>query len=220
MSLKSHNLDSERLFDCPFIEHTSVLSIFFLQTTRSNRKFPMHSAGEQARETEPKRVRNKFTQEEDDTIVQIVSRFGAHSWRSIAANLPGRTARQIRERYVNYLAPNVCKDPWTPEEDQRLRDKVAEHGRKWSLIARFFENRTDVTLKNRWLKLQRGDRKKQRLKSRKTTRKRVVLLNPNPPEQPDLTEEANNIILDENCDGWVESQDFTVSSPPEWDVLF
>ena len=178
------------------------------------------SAGGEVRDG--KRVRNKFTPQEDDTIIRIVNDFGAHSWRLIAANLPGRTARQIRERYVNYLAPNVCKEPWTEEEDQQLREKVAEHGRKWSQIAKYFENRTDVTIKNRWLKLQRCDRKKNRAKSRKAKKRVVVVQRPlSPPQQTKTEAEAGDeIILDEDFNGFMDFHDFTVTSQIEWDVMF
>lgn len=108
-----------------------------------------------------KPARLRFTHEEDLIIMKLVSKHGAREWKIFETYLPGRTGRQIRERYINYLSPDTKRSGWTDEEDDLLRKKVREHGRKWSTIATFFSGRTDVTLKNRWLKLQRRDRLKE-----------------------------------------------------------
>jgi hypothetical protein len=71
-------------------------------------------------------------------------------WGQIAAEMRDRTQRQCRERYKNYLAPDLKCASWTPAEDQTLRDRVAEYGPKWAAIATFFEERSDVSVKNRW----------------------------------------------------------------------
>lgn len=103
-----------------------------------------------------KKTRTKFTKAEDELILDLVSLMGPRSWNNIANHCPNRTARQIRERYVNYLSPKVQNKPWTEEEDALLGEKVCEFGRKWSKIAKFFSNRTDVTIKNRWVKIERN----------------------------------------------------------------
>jgi hypothetical protein len=61
-----------------------------------------------------------------------------------------RTARQCRERYRSYIAPNLSYSPWTKKEDELLRAKYLEIGPKWTQMAHFFVGRSDVTLKNRW----------------------------------------------------------------------
>jgi hypothetical protein len=65
-----------------------------------------------------------------------------------------RTARQCRERYKNYLSPIYRNNPWTDEEEAVLAEKVKELGQKWSAIARFFEGRSDVNVKNHWAAMQ------------------------------------------------------------------
>ena len=43
---------------------------------------------------------------------------------------------------------------WTPEEDDKLRRLVEEHGaRNWKKIAGYFEERTDVQCLHRWQKV-------------------------------------------------------------------
>jgi hypothetical protein len=61
-----------------------------------------------------------------------------------------RNARQCRERYKNYLSPNYRNTPWSPDEEHLLAQKVKELGQKWSAIAKFFEARSDVNVKNHW----------------------------------------------------------------------
>ncbi len=34
-----------------------------------------------------------------------------------------RTTKQVRERWINHLAPGIVKDYWTPEEDQLILDQ-------------------------------------------------------------------------------------------------
>jgi hypothetical protein len=70
-----------------------------------------------------------------------------------------RNARQCKERWMNYLSPDVSAHPWTDNDDQLLLRKVAEVGPKWVQITSFFPKRTDSNLKNRWFILMRRERK-------------------------------------------------------------
>jgi hypothetical protein len=71
-------------------------------------------------------------------------------WSGVAKHLPGRSARQCRERWNNYLSPSVRLDPWTDAEDRLLIDRVNELNFSWSLIAQSFNGRSDNDIKNRW----------------------------------------------------------------------
>jgi hypothetical protein len=73
-------------------------------------------------------------------------------WKTIAAKLPNRTAKQIHQRWSETLNPTINRQPWTAHEDQQVRDSVAEHGTgKWALIARKLDNgRTANQIKQRW----------------------------------------------------------------------
>ena len=93
--------------------------------------------------------RQKFTAEEDRLLESLVNELGTHAWKKVSARMKTRSTRQCRERYTNYLAPNVTNGPWTAAEDALLEQKVQEMGQKWSKIASFFEGRSDVNIKNR-----------------------------------------------------------------------
>jgi hypothetical protein len=94
--------------------------------------------------------RYSFTPDEDDRLRELVSKYGTEDWSRIASKMRKRETRQCRERWINYLAPNVVRTAWTPEEDTLLAQKVSEIGRKWQRVAQFFAGRTDINVKNRW----------------------------------------------------------------------
>lgn len=102
----------------------------------------------------------KFSPEEDFRLRAIIMRFGDHDWNLISSLMKDRNPRQCRERWLKYLAPNVRFEPWSPEEDHQLERLVHDFGQKWVKISRFFRNRTDINVKNRWLVLQRQKAKK------------------------------------------------------------
>ena len=106
-----------------------------------------------------RRSRSRFRPEEDEAIRKAIEEHGRIAWSRIASILPNRTARQVRERWLNYLTPEVSHAPWTEEEDKELLRAVSELGRAWSLVAKQFVGRTDVTVKNRYKLLMRRRQK-------------------------------------------------------------
>lgn len=97
----------------------------------------------------------KFTPEEDCLLRALVCKFGVNNWNTVANHMISRNARQCRERWNNYLSPNIRADPWTHEEDMLLLAKYNEHGSHWSRIAKSFVNRSDNAVRNRWQMLVR-----------------------------------------------------------------
>jgi hypothetical protein len=73
--------------------------------------------------------------------------------------MAGRNPRQCRERWRHYLSPTVSLTPFTPYEDALLRNKYAAMGPKWKAMATHFYGRTDIMLKNRWLLLDRHQKR-------------------------------------------------------------
>ena len=98
-------------------------------------------------------ARHKFTPEEDQKLKEIVAELGENDWTEVSNRLGTRSPRQCRERFRNYLAPNIKNEPWTEEEDQLLIEKHKEFGTKWSVIAAYFPNRSDVNIKNHWTQM-------------------------------------------------------------------
>ncbi|OHS99485.1 Myb-like DNA-binding domain containing protein [Tritrichomonas foetus] len=92
----------------------------------------------------------RFTAIEDQRLQELVGQFGARDWRSIAQYMPGRTARQCRDRYSNYLTPEFYNEVWTKEDDLLLYQKYLEYGSQWSKIVQFFPGKNANNIKNRW----------------------------------------------------------------------
>jgi hypothetical protein len=98
----------------------------------------------------PGRFKMKFTLSDDIRLQEIVNQYGATNWQFVASHMIGRSPRQCRERWANYLNPVLASDPWTLAEEQLLDSKFAEFGPKWHLIAEFFPRRSRNQIKNHW----------------------------------------------------------------------
>lgn len=79
--------------------------------------------------------------------------------------LPGRNARQCKDRYEKYLDPNINVSPFTQEEDKKLLSLRELYGPKWILISKHFNNRSDNSLKSRYKLLMRQNKTKENQKN-------------------------------------------------------
>lgn len=114
-----------------------------------------------------KRSRTQFSYEEDQRLKNLVEQYGENDWNTISSHMEGRNIRQCRERWRHYLSPTIKNTPWTPEEDELLRQKVTQYGPRWVLLTAYFPNRTDVNIKNRWVVLLRRQASENTQKSQK-----------------------------------------------------
>lgn len=131
----------------------------------------------------------KFTPQEDELLRNLVSEYGENdNWSIIAKKMTitYRNQRQCKERWFNYLSPNINNTPLTREEDEKLEDLYAKYGAKWVQIAKYFPSRTDINIRSRWLVLQR---RKKKLETKQSDESETSPISSN------LTENQQNLNL-------------------------
>ena len=100
--------------------------------------------------SKPSRTRKTFSKTEDFLLIKAIQIYGDFSWKDISRLIPGRTPRQCRERWTNYLNPDVLKKEWEKEEDDLLISLINKNGKKWSNFLEFFPGQSYSNIKNRW----------------------------------------------------------------------
>lgn len=92
----------------------------------------------------------KFTKTEDMKLKELIEKYSTNDWKKIAKHMQPRTARQCRERWCNYIDPNLSHEPWTSEEDEILLKIHEQIGNHWKKMEEFLPNRSKNNIKKRW----------------------------------------------------------------------
>jgi hypothetical protein len=93
--------------------------------------------------------KGEWTIEEDNQIIEGVNLYGKN-FRKIAKTFKDRTSKQVRERYINYLDPLVCRQKFTLDEDLLILKLQSIYGNKWSIIRNHLPHRSADMIKNRY----------------------------------------------------------------------
>ncbi|KAG7392110.1 hypothetical protein PHYPSEUDO_002334 [Phytophthora pseudosyringae] len=97
----------------------------------------------------PGLVKGPWSVEEDAMLMEMMLK-GYDNWRQVSNHIPGRTAKQCRERWRNRLDPSINKSPFTEEEDEAIQQAYDKYGNRWTQIAELLPGRTEDAVKLRW----------------------------------------------------------------------
>jgi hypothetical protein len=104
-------------------------------------------------------VKGRWSAEEDRKLIAAVQKYPdirLVTWTALVDAIPGRTSKQCRERWFNFLDPSIKHNAeWTMQEDKKLQRLVKSFGRKWARIAKELPGRTENTVKVRYQSLER-----------------------------------------------------------------
>jgi len=115
----------------------------------------------------PRRKPKQWTAVEDLRLQDLYGEIGPGAWAAMARQLPGRTGKQVRERWLNHLCPGIRRAPWSTEEDRIIKSQRKKIGNRWALIAQLIKGRSDNAVKNRYyttLKRREGEQDQGKLK--------------------------------------------------------
>jgi hypothetical protein len=95
------------------------------------------------------RKRNPWSSEEDAKVMDYIKIHGT-KWSNIAKLIEGRSGKQVRDRYLNVLMPNIKRTDWTEDEDEIISRLFVEIGPQWCKISDSLKGRTEAQVKNRY----------------------------------------------------------------------
>mmetsp|Transcript_5674 Transcript_5674/g.6506 ORF Transcript_5674/g.6506 Transcript_5674/m.6506 type:complete len:299 (-) Transcript_5674:249-1145(-) len=124
---------------------------------------------------DPNVKKGRWTADEDALLVAVIEEHPhLRNWGRAAQAVPGRTAKQCRERYTNHLDPKINKGQWTEEEDKLALAGHKSLGNKWSEIASHLQGRTENSVKARIKHLKRKKIKEQREQEKLSNTARLI----------------------------------------------
>jgi hypothetical protein len=86
---------------------------------------------------------------EDKKILDAVQDHGKR-WNLVAKIFSNRNSKQIRDRYINYLDPQIAQNKFTVDEDLLILELHNRYGNRWALIRALLPHRSSDMIKNRY----------------------------------------------------------------------
>lgn len=101
--------------------------------------------------------------EDDNRLIMAVSLYGRDNWPLISRFVGGgRTRGQCSQRWIRVVDPKISRQPWSPEDDERLCEFVDQFGKKsWMRVSDAMGNRSDVQCRYRYGQIEAGKVKRE-----------------------------------------------------------
>ncbi|KAJ1264672.1 hypothetical protein BS78_08G018000 [Paspalum vaginatum] len=92
-----------------------------------------------------------WSPDEDERLYSHITNYGVGTWSSVA-QLAGlkRSGKSCRLRWLNYLQPDLKREPISKQEGDLIVSLQKLLGNRWSAIAARIPGRTDNEIKNYW----------------------------------------------------------------------
>ena len=101
------------------------------------------------RRIRPGLIKGAWDKEEDIKLLALYKKYGKN-WAAISKEMPQRTGKQIRDRFLNSLDTKFSRGKFTEEEDQAIIKYFKIYGNSWAKIAKKLKTRTGDMVKNRF----------------------------------------------------------------------
>lgn len=108
--------------------------------------------------------RGKWSSLEDDQLAEAIAKTGEGKWQQVSLLVPGRTPIQCLHRWTKHLKPGLVRGPWTPQEDELLRQwaETQKGAMRWAECSARIPGRSGKQCRERWMNslcpdIKRGD---------------------------------------------------------------
>jgi len=101
------------------------------------------------RRIKPGLIKGASGKEEDSKLLSLYKKYG-RNWAAISKEMPHRTGKQIRDRFLNNLDTKYDRGKFTKEEDNMILKYYKIYGNSWAKIAKKMKTRTGDMIKNRF----------------------------------------------------------------------
>jgi len=126
------------------------------------------------RRIRPELIKGTWGKEEDTKLISLYEKYG-RNWAAISKEMPQRTGKQIRDRFLNSLDTRYKRGKFSEEEDKAILKYHKIYGNQWAKITKKIKERTGDMIKNRFYsslnKNIKNNKSFLRKKRKKTTQK-------------------------------------------------
>ena len=101
------------------------------------------------RRTRPGLIKGAWVKEEDSKLISLYEKYG-RNWAAISKEMPQRTSKQIRDRFLNSFDTRYKRGKFSEAEDKIILKYHKIYGNQWAKIAKKIKTRTGDMIKNRF----------------------------------------------------------------------